>query len=300
MVAGLADALHRDVRALAAGQRADLARGGGGGDDVVGGARPPGQLLLGRGDVDRDDPGGARDPGGLKDGEADPADAEDDDALALADPGAVVDRPVAGQHRAAEEGGVRERDAVGGGEDAVGGDDGLLGEGPDVESGVEVGAVRRTGVEPGDPLQGVGAEPHLADPAVEADPAGGRPVEDDAVAGRDVRDALADGQDGARALVAEDGRHRDAHGAVGQGQVGVADPGGGERDTHLAGAGLRQDDVGDLQRSSDGGQYGGADHEQAPYELRGRGYGGQNWSDLVWRYSARPCGPSSRPTPDCL
>ncbi len=31
-----------------------------------------------------------------------------------------------------------------------------------------------------------------------------------------------------------------------------------------------------------------------------KGYGGQNWSDFVWRYSARPCGPSSRPTPDCL
>lgn len=30
------------------------------------------------------------------------------------------------------------------------------------------------------------------------------------------------------------------------------------------------------------------------------GRAAQNWSDLVWRYSARPCGPSSRPTPDCL
>lgn len=27
---------------------------------------------------------------------------------------------------------------------------------------------------------------------------------------------------------------------------------------------------------------------------------GQSWSDFVWRYSARPCTPSSRPTPDCL
>ena len=104
-------------------------------------------------------------------------------------------------------------------------------------------------------------------------------------------DALADGDDRARALVAEDGGDGDAHGAVGQGQVGVADPGGGEPDPDLAGAGVGQVDVGDLQRSAHGGKYGGAE----PWRRLP-----QNWRDLVWRYSARPCEPSSRPTPDCL
>src|SRR5690606_39296302 len=87
--------------------------------------------------------------------------------------------------------------------------------------------------------------------------AGGRPVEDHLVARRDPGDALPDGDDGAGALVAEHGRHRQAHGAVGQGQVGVADPGGGEPDPHLAGAGVGQFDPGDLQRGGDGGQYSG-------------------------------------------
>jgi hypothetical protein len=77
-------------------------------------------------------------------------------------------------------------------------------------------------------------------------------------------DALADGEDGARSLMAEDGGDGHPHGAVGQGQVGVADPGGGETDPHLAGSGLREFDVGDFQGSSDGGQYGGADHGPAP------------------------------------
>ncbi len=79
-----------------------------------------------------------------------------------------------------------------------------------------------------------------------------------------MADALTDRDDGARALVTEDGGDGQPHGAVGQRQVGVADPGGGEADAHLAGAGLGQGDVGDLQRSSDGGQYGGADHGVAP------------------------------------
>lgn len=79
-----------------------------------------------------------------------------------------------------------------------------------------------------------------------------------------MRDALADRDDGAGALVAEDGGYGHPHGAVGQREVGVADPGGREADAYPAGAGVRQDDVGDLQRSSDGGQYGGADHGLAP------------------------------------
>ena len=89
----------------------------------------------------------------------------------------------------------------------------------------------------------------------------GRPVEDDPVAGRDMGDALADGDDGAGALVAEHAAGADPHRAVGQGQVGVADPGGGEPDPDLAGAGLGQVDLGDLQGRADGGQYSGTDHE---------------------------------------
>ncbi len=247
----------------------------------------------------------------------------------------MVDGPVAGEDRAAEEGGVGERDAVGGGQHAVGGDDGLLREGRDVQPGVEAGAVRRTGVEAGGALEGVGAEPDLADPAVEAGPAGGGPVEDHAVAGRDVGDALADRQDRTGALMAEDGGHRDAHGAVGQGQVGVADPGGGERDAHLAGPGSgrtmsvissgaptagrtaarttsrlpglfeRVDGQGRYGRGRGARWCGGGPGRTDGVRARSGappvpGERAQNWSDLVWRYSARPCGPSSRPTPDCL
>ena len=84
-----------------------ISRGGGvGGDDVVGGAGRAGELLLLRGDIDGDDLRGAGDPGGLEHGQADAADAEDDDRLAGPDPGAVVDGAVSGEDRAAEQGGV--------------------------------------------------------------------------------------------------------------------------------------------------------------------------------------------------
>ncbi len=71
-------------------------------------------------------------------------------------------------------------------------------------------------------------------------------------------DALPDGDDRARALVAEDGRDRHPHGAVGQGEVGVADAGGGEADPDPSGARVGQLDPGDLQRGADGGQDGGS------------------------------------------
>lgn len=75
-----------------------------------------------------------------------------------------------------------------------------------------------------------------------------------------MRDAFADGDDRAGALVAEDGRDRHPHGPVGQGQVGVAHPGRGEPDADLAGAGGREVDVGDLQRSAYAGKYCCANH----------------------------------------
>ena len=81
-----AHALDGDVDALLAGEAADLAGGGVGGDDVVGGSGRPRQLLLLRGDVDRDDLRGARDPGRLEGGEAHSPDAEHRDRLALAGP----------------------------------------------------------------------------------------------------------------------------------------------------------------------------------------------------------------------
>lgn len=56
-------------------------------------------------------------------------------------------------------------------------------------------------------------------------------------------DPFADGDDRARALVAQDRGERQPHGAVGQGQVGVTDPGGGEPDADPAGAGVRKDDL---------------------------------------------------------
>ncbi|MBW8704535.1 hypothetical protein MBT84_33545 [Streptomyces sp. MBT84] len=104
-------------------------------------------------------------------------------------------------------------------------------------------------------------------------------------------DPLPHGHHGPRALVTEHRGHRNPHGAVGQGQIGVADPGGGQPDPDPAGPRLGQLDAGDLQRGTDGGQDSGTDH------LAQRSW---NWRDLVWRYSASPCAPSSRPTPDCL
>ncbi len=238
--------------------RARISRGGvPGGEDVVRGARAAGQFLLLRGHVDGDDPRRARDPGGLEGGQAHPADAEHRDRLPLPYLRRVVDGAVPGEDGAAEERGVGERDPVREGQDAGGGDDGLLGEGGDVEAGVQLGAVGGAGVDVGGAVQRVGAQPHLAERAGVAAPAGRRPVEHDGVARRDMGDALADGEDRARALVAEHGRHRHPHGAVGQRQVGVADPGGGEPDADLPGAGLRQFDLRDLQRRADGGQDGG-------------------------------------------
>jgi hypothetical protein len=124
---------------------------------------------------------------------------------------------------------------------------------------VQVGAVRRACVDLGGPGEGVGAQPDLAQRAGVAVAAGRRPVEDHPVAGGEVFDALADGDDRAGALVPEDGGDRHTHGAVRQGQVGVADPGGGEPDADPAGARLGKVDLRDLQGSPDGGEYDGAD-----------------------------------------
>ncbi|MGY4392849.1 hypothetical protein ACVWXB_006148 [Streptomyces sp. TE12347] len=324
---GPADALDGHIGALPAGQRADLLGGGVGGEDELGGSGRPGQFLLGRGHVDGDDRARLRDPGGLEGDQADPADPEDGHRLARADLGAVVDRPVAGEDGAAEQGRLGERDPGGGRQDTVGRDDGLLGEGGHVQPGVQRGALGVVRVDGPDPGERRGAEPDLADGAVVALSAGRGPVEDHAVTGGDVRDALPHREDRARALVTEDGGHGDPHGAVGEGEVGVTHPGRGEPHPDLPGAGIRQHDVPYLQRGSDGGQDSGADHgRHLVFPVRGRvpwlrrvrsvrlrpqggrlgqggrvgPSGGQNCRDLVWRYSARPCAPNSRPTPDCL
>ncbi len=244
---------------MLAGEGADLAGGVLGGDDVIGGTGRPGQLLLLGGHVHRDDLRGARDPGRLECREAHSPGAEHRDRLARPDLGRVVDGAVAGEDGAAEQGRVGERNALRHGQDAGRGHDRLLGERGDVQTGVEVGALGGAGVDVGGAVEGVGAQPDLAERAGVAGAAGRGPVEDDPVAGCDVGDALADGDDRAGALVAEDGGDGDAHGAVGQGQVGVADPGGGEPDTDLARSGVGQVDAGDLQRGPDGGQDGGAD-----------------------------------------
>jgi hypothetical protein len=44
----------------------------------------------------------------------------------------------------------------------------------------------------------------------------------------------------------------------------VTDPGGGQPDADLAGAGCRKVDLGDLQGSAHGGKYGSANHVKAP------------------------------------
>ena len=75
-----------------------------------------------------------------------------------------------------------------------------------------------------------------------------------------MRDPLPDGEDRARAFVAENGGYGHTHGAVGEREVGVTDPGGGEPHPDLPGAGIGQHDLPYLQRGSDGGQDGGADH----------------------------------------
>ena len=83
----------------------------------------------------------------------------------------------------------------------------------------------------------------LAGPALAAHRA---PVQDDEVADLDVRDALADRLDGARGLVAEQERVLVVDPALAVGQVGVADAAGDDVDHHLAGPGIGDDDVDQL------------------------------------------------------
>jgi hypothetical protein len=113
-------------------------------------------------------------------GEADSADAEDRDRLALPDLRRVVDRAVAGEDGAAEEGRVGEGDALREGQDTGRRYDRLLGERRHVQAGVEVAAVGgAVGVDVGGAVERVGAEPDLAEGAGVASAAGRGPVEDD-------------------------------------------------------------------------------------------------------------------------
>ena len=88
-----------------------------------------------------------------------------------------------------------------------------------------------------------------AGPALAADRA---PVEDDEVAGRDVGDARADRLDDAGGLVAEQEREVVVDAALAVVQVGVAHPAGLDLHDRLAGPGVGDDDVDEL----DGGALG--------------------------------------------
>ncbi len=169
----------------------------------------------------------------------------------------MAHRAVPGEHRAPQQRRIREWHPVRRGQHAARGDHRLLRERGDVQPGMQLRAVRRTGVHLPRTVQGIGAQPHLAQFAGVATPAGGSPVEYRTGARRDMRDALPHGDHRARPLVPEHRRQRHPHRPVGQGQIGVADPDGGEPDADLAGPGVGQIDLGELQRSAQSGQDGG-------------------------------------------
>jgi hypothetical protein len=67
---------------------------------AVGGAELQGRLLFELHRIDGDDLRGAADPGALDRARPDPTDADHDDGIASAHPGAVRDRTVAGRNGA--------------------------------------------------------------------------------------------------------------------------------------------------------------------------------------------------------
>jgi hypothetical protein len=171
---------------------------------------------------------------GLSDVEADPADAEDDDALADPDLRVVVDDPDGGGNRAAEQRGEAEVEVWRNDGEAVLGHDRLV-------------------VERGDPT-GVDDLPvPVVLRGIALEPAGLSPVEYHLVAGLYPPDAFTDGQHRARALVTEQ---------VGQELVrtlrafdlvdlGAADAAEMDADVGLAeGEPIRQAQLGDLERGA--------------------------------------------------
>jgi hypothetical protein len=251
---GPADALDRVVGAAPAGERPDPPAEVGGGCQHVGGAQPPGQVGLVAGHLDRDDRVRPGDPRALHRGEAHPAEPEHHHRLARPDPGGVADRADAGQHGAAEQRRLDQRDVGWQADAGVGADHRLGGEGADAEARVDRRAVAEPAVGPLRRVPRPLAQVRLALQAEPAGPARRRPVEHHRVTRGQPRDALADGGHGAGALVTEHGRDGLDQRAAGQRQVGMADAGRGQSHPDLAGSRFGQLDVLDCERTADTAQ----------------------------------------------
>lgn len=223
---GVADALEDVVGA----GREDVPYAVGGGEEV---RRPelPGHRLLLRVRVHGDDRQRARDPRALEDVEADAAGADDDDGLAAADLRAVQYGSDAGEDAAAHEGRGGQRDVPRDLDGLDGLDDGPFRERRvrgELEERLPVARERLPRHPDGLPAHG-----RPAPVAVGAGAAVGERGQGDVVAGGDVRDPGAHGLDDAGALVAEDDGRGERDGPVDDGQIAVAEPGGGDPDEHL-------------------------------------------------------------------
>ncbi len=214
------------------------------GVDGVGGAELAGPVQFGVVGVDGDDLLGAHQRGPGDRGVADAAAADDGDGVVTADRAGVDRRAQPGHHSAAQQSGDCR---VGGGIDfgaLTRVHQRLVGERPDAQRRGQFGAVGQRhllfGVEG---VEAVGGPATLAGPALAAH---GAPVQDHEVAGLDRSDARPYRFDGARGLVPEQERVFVVDAALAVVQVGVADAAGDHVDEGLAGAGVRYDDVDQL------------------------------------------------------
>ena len=204
------------------------------------GAEPPRPLELAVVDVDGHDRRRPGDPGPGDGGVADPAAADDRDAVAPADAAGVDGGAEAGHDAAPQQtggGGRRRRVDL---RALPGGDQRLLGEGTDAQRGAERGAVGQRHL-----LRGVVRREAVPGPAATAGPAlaaHGTPVQDDEVARRDVGDTVADRLDHTGRLVPQEERELVVDAAVAVVQVGVAHPAGLHPDERLARPGVGHQD----------------------------------------------------------
>jgi hypothetical protein len=137
------------------------------GDEERGGAVEPGEILLHRGQVDGQDGVGTDHASALQHRQADTTEADHGDRLALEYAGRVDHRADAGQHRAAEQGGIRQRHVGRNRHHRPTGHHRLLGEAGDTEAGEDrlaagqrrVGCASRVGTVLAEKGLAVGAEP---------------------------------------------------------------------------------------------------------------------------------------------
>lgn len=191
--------------------------------------------------VDRDDPFGADQRGTGDRGIANAAAADHRDGVVAGYPAGVDRGAQAGHDPATQQAGHR---GIGSRIDLralARVHQRLIGKGPDAQRRSELGAVGQRHL-----LFGVKGVEAVAGPSAFAGPAlaaHGTPVQDHEVAGLDCGYTRPDGLDDARGLVSEQKRVFVVDAALAVGQVGMAYPAGGDVDHGLAGSGIRDDNV---------------------------------------------------------